>query len=71
MKEVMQKTVKLNEIFQFNWYFFLTQYHFRDRESEACLDMAKLDGYIISTGGVLLKERKPRNIKTSRDCFLY
>ena len=58
MKEVMQKQVKLNEIFQFNCYFFLTQYHFRDRESEACLDMAKLDGYIISTGGGVIKRKK-------------
>ena len=31
--------------------FAISEEYFRDRESEACLDMAKLDGYIISTGG--------------------
>lgn len=38
--------------------FAISEEYFRDRESEACLDMAKLDGYIISTGGELLKEKK-------------
>ena len=44
---------------------------FRDRESEACLDVAKLDGYIISTGGGVIKRKENRDIlKTSGDCFL-
>lgn len=38
--------------------FAISEEYFRDRESEACLDMAKLDGYIISNVEELLKEKK-------------
>ena len=41
--------------------FAISEEYFRDRESEACLDMAKLDGYIISTGGGIVLN--PVNIK--------
>lgn len=42
--------------------FDISEEYFRDRESEACLDMAKLDGYIISTGGGVIKRKKNREI---------
>ena len=42
--------------------FNISEEYFRDRESEACLDMAKLDGYIISTGGGVIKRKKNREI---------
>ena len=38
--------------------FAISEEYFRDRESEACLDMAKLDGYIISTGGGVIKRKE-------------
>ena len=42
--------------------FAISEEYFRDRESEACLDMAKLDGYIISTGGGVIKRKENRDV---------
>ena len=47
MDEYLEKKYQLTIPEMFD----ISEDYFRDRESEACLDMAQLDGYIISTGG--------------------
>ena len=53
---IFHRVSKISEMFD------ISEEYFRDRESEACLDMAKLDGYIISTGGGVIKRKKNREI---------
>lgn len=38
--------------------FVVSEDYFRDLESQACIDLAKLDGYIISTGGGVVKRKQ-------------
>lgn len=38
--------------------FAVSEDYFRDLESQACIDLAKLDGYIISTGGGVVKRKQ-------------
>ena len=51
--------------------FAISEEYFRDRESEACLDMAKLDGYIISTGGGVVKRKENRDILKQAGTVFY
>lgn len=38
--------------------FDISEDYFRDRESECCKDISLLDGYIVSTGGGVIKREK-------------
>lgn len=38
--------------------FDISEDYFRDRETECCMDMAKLDGTVISTGGGVVKKKE-------------
>ena len=51
--------------------FAISEEYFRDRESEACLDMAKLDGYIISTGGGVIKRKENRDVLKQAGTVFY
>lgn len=51
--------------------FSISEEYFRDRESEACLDMAKLDGYIISTGGGVIKRKENRDVLKQAGTVFY
>lgn len=38
--------------------FAVSEDYFRDLESQACIDLSQLDGYIISTGGGVVKRKQ-------------
>lgn len=51
--------------------FEISEEYFRDLESEACLDVEKLEGYIISTGGGVIKREKNRQILKQAGTVFY
>lgn len=51
--------------------FKVSEEYFRDLESEACLDMEKLEGYIISTGGGVIKRKNNREILKQAGTVFY
>ena len=51
--------------------FAVSEDYFRDLESEACRDLSKLDGYIISTGGGVVKRKKNSEILRQTGTVIY
>lgn len=51
--------------------FAISEDYFRDQESEACRDLSKLDGYIISTGGGVVKRKKNSEILRQTGTVIY
>ena len=49
----------------------ISEEYFRYRESEACLVMAKLDGYSISTGGGVIKRKENRDVLKQAGTVFY
>ena len=67
MDEYLEKKYQLTIPEMFD----ISEDYFRDRESEACLDMAQLDGYIISTGGGVVKRKENRDILKQAGTVFY
>lgn len=51
--------------------FDISEDYFRDRESECCKDISKLDGYIISTGGGVIKREENINYLKENGIIIY
>lgn len=51
--------------------FAVSEEHFRDLESQACIDLAKLDGYIISTGGGVVKRNQNSDVLRQTGTVIY
>ena len=51
--------------------FAISEDYFRDQESEACIDLSKLDGYIISTGGGVVKRKRNSDVLRQTGIVIY
>ncbi|MGN1183259.1 MAG: shikimate kinase [Faecalibacillus sp.] len=51
--------------------FAVSEDYFRDLESQACIDLAQLEGYIISTGGGVIKRKKNSDILKQTGTIIY
>jgi len=51
--------------------FAVSEEHFRDLESQACIDLAKLDGHIISTGGGVVKRKQNSDVLRKTGIVFY
>ena len=51
--------------------FALSEEHFRDLESQACVDLSKLEGHIISTGGGVVKRKQNCDILRENGIVIY
>lgn len=51
--------------------FAVSEEYFRDLESQACVELSKLDGYIISTGGGVVKRKQNCDILRDNGIVIY
>jgi Shikimate kinase len=55
----------INEMFD------ISEDYFRERETECCYDVSKLDGYIISTGGGVIKKKENTELLKKNGIVIY
>ena len=51
--------------------FDISEEYFREKETICCDDVSRLDGYIISTGGGVIKNKKNIDILSKNGCIFY
>ena len=76
-KELSMPVIDMDEYLQdkhqctINDMFAISADYFRDIESQACVDLSKLDGYIISTGGGVVKRKQNSDVLRQTGTIIY
>ena len=76
-KELSMPVIDMDEYLEdkhqctINDMFAISEDYFRDLESQACVDLSKLDGYIISTGGGVVKRKQNSDVLRQTGTIIY
>ena len=76
-KELSMPVIDMDEYLEdkhqctINDMFAISEDYFRDLESQACVDLSKLDGYIISTGGGVVKRKHNSDVLRQTGTIIY
>lgn len=76
-KELSMPVIDMDEYLEdkhhctINDMFAVSEDYFRDLESQACVDLSKLNGYIISTGGGVVKRKQNSDVLRQTGTIIY